>query len=131
MTQGGESKIIKILRWVARITAVLTAGMILLIFVGEGLSDGFDPLLHLTMRETAMMAAFIILWLGLLLGWKWELIGGLLSVGGLIAFYVLDYAFSGTFPDGPFFLIFGAPGFLFLYLGMKKSKNNKDYEGNQ
>ena len=76
-----------------------------MIFIGEGLNERFDPLLHLTVRETAMMAAFIILWLGLLLGWKWELIGGLLSVGGLIVFYVLDFAFSGTFPDGPFYLM--------------------------
>jgi len=125
MTQGEESKIIKILRWVARITAALTASLILMIFVGEGLNEGFDPLLHLTGRETAMMAAFAYLWLGLLLGWKWELIGGLTSVGGLIAFYILDFSFSGTFPDGPFFLLFGAPGFLFLYLGLKRSEKQQ------
>ena len=114
-----NKKSLRILRWTARITAALAAGLILIIFIGEGLSDGIDQFLHLAKRETLMMVAFIIFWLGLIVGWKWELAGGIMSIGGLVAFYLIDYLFSGTLPGGPFFLIFAVPGFIFLYLGIK------------
>jgi hypothetical protein len=61
-------------------------------------------------------------WLGLLLGWKWELYGGLLTLCGVAAFYLLDYLFSGTLPRGPFFLIFASPSLLFLYCGLQTRK---------
>jgi len=117
-----ETKIIRTLRWIARISAGITAGLILLFFIGDALAEGFESILHLTPRETAMMIAFVVLFLGLLLGWKWELAGGLLTICGLATFYILDYAFSGSFPRGPFFLIFAAPGVLFLYLGWMSRK---------
>jgi len=98
------------------------AALILLIFVGEALADGFEPILHLTVRETKMMIAFFAVWLGLLLGWKWDLFGGLLTICGVAAFYLLDYVFSGTLPRGPFFLILTSPGLLFIYYGWQKRK---------
>jgi hypothetical protein len=107
---------------VARIASGLAALLISFIFVGEGIAEGFGPLLRLTARETAMMVAFVIVWIGLLLGWKWELVGGLMVVGGMAAFYLLDYLFSGTFPRGPFFFILASPGLLFLYCGLQSGK---------
>jgi hypothetical protein len=100
-----------IVRWVARVASALAAGMILLFFVGEGLSEGIGPL---SLRESLMMTAFAVLWVGLLVGWAWELGGGLLVIGGAVAFYALDYAFSGTFPRGPYFLLLASPSLLFL-----------------
>ena len=126
MTNRNKSKTVWVVRWIARISSALTAALILLIFIGEGLAEGFEPILHLTVRETAMMAAFVAVWLGLLLGWKWELYGGLLTVCGVAAFYLLDYLFSGTFPRGPFFLIFASPGLLFLYCGLQTRKKPGD-----
>lgn len=122
MSERNGSQTVNIVRWIARISAGLTAGLILIIFVGEGISEGFEPLLHLTTRETLMMVAFVAVWLGLVLGWRWELYGALLTIGGLIAFYLLDYLFSGTFPRGPFFFIFAAPSLLFLYCGLQERK---------
>ncbi len=109
---------IQVMRWVARIGAGLTAVFILFFFIAHAITDGATPLQYLTARETAMMAAFGIMWLGLIVGWKWELHGGLLSIGGVAAFYLFDYLFSGMFPRGPFFLIFALPGALFLYCGV-------------
>lgn len=74
------------IRWIARIGAALMAGMILIIFIGEGISEGFGPLLQMSLRETAMMAVFIIVFLGLILGWRWEMLGGSLIVGGMALF---------------------------------------------
>jgi hypothetical protein len=119
-----ESKAVRIVRWIARISAGLAAALILLIFVGEGLAEGVEPILHLTARETAMMVAFAAVWLGLVLGWKWELVGGLLTICGTAAFYLLDCAFSGTFPRGPFFLVLASPGLLFLYCGLQTRKKS-------
>jgi len=125
MTRTNESKTVRIVRWMARVSSGLTAALILLIFIGEGLDEGFDPLLHLTARETVMMVAFAAVWVGLLLGWKWELHGGLLTICGMIAFYLVDYLFSGTLPRGPFFLIFASPSLLFLYCGLQTRKKPK------
>lgn len=122
MSERNGSKTVNIVRWIARVSAGLTAGLMLVIFVGESISEGLEPLLNLTGREILMMVAFVAVWLGLVLGWRWELYGALLTIGGLITFYLLDYLFSGTFPRGPFFFIFAAPSLLFLYCGLQKRK---------
>lgn len=119
MTDDSGVKTVRVVRWIARGSSGIAAALILLIFVGEGSVGGFRPLLHLTIRESAMMVAFFAMWLGLLLGWKWELIGALLTICGTAAFYLLDYAFSGTFPRGPFFIFLAAPSLLFLYCGLQ------------
>lgn len=110
---------VQMIRWIARIAASLIAALMLLIFVGEGIASGDDLIPRLTGRETAMMVVFAAAWAGLLLGWRWELLGGLLTVGAVIAFYLLDYAFSGSFPRGPYFVLFFSPSLLFIYCGWR------------
>lgn len=114
MPRGDDNRTLTIVRWIARVASALAAGVILLFFLGEGLSEGIGPLLQMTLRESLMMAAFAVLWLGLVVGWVWELVGGLLIIGGTVAFYALDYAFSGTLPRGPYFLLLASPSLLFL-----------------
>jgi hypothetical protein len=117
-----EIKTVRIVRLIARVSAGFSAALILLIFIGEGLIGGFEPLLHMSVRETLMMVAFVALWLGLLLGWKWELYGGLLTVCGVVAFYLVDYLFTGTLPGVLLPLIFASPSLLFLYCGFQTRK---------
>lgn len=109
-----DQKTTRIIRWIARVWAALMAGLIVFIFIGDAISDGIDPIFHLTLRESLMMVAFLVTWLGLVLGWKWERLGGSLVVCGMAAFYLLDFGFSGSFPRGPMFLIISLPGVLFL-----------------
>ena len=118
-------KTVRVVRWIARAGAGLTAVFILFFFLAHAVTDGVTPLLYLTARETAMMAAFAAVWLGLVVGWKWDMVGGLLTVGGVIAFYALDYLFSGMFPRGAYFLVFALPGVLFLYCGVMEAANGK------
>ena len=125
MTNKNGDKTVRVIRRIARISAGVMAALILLIFVGEAFADGFEPILNMTVREIGMMMAFFAVWLGLLLGWKWELYGGLLTICGVAAFYLLDYLFSGTLPRGPFFLIFAAPSLLFTYCGWQTIKMQK------
>jgi hypothetical protein len=119
MDERNRSKTVQVVRWIARVTSGFAAALILFIFIGEGFTGGFEPLLHMTVRETLMMVAFIALWLGLLLGWKWELYGGLLTACGVAAFYLVDYLFTGTLPGILLPLIFSSPGLLFLYCGFQ------------
>ena len=121
-----SGRTVRIVRWIARVGAGLTAVFILFMLIAHAITDGAAPLQYLTARETAMMAAFGIMWLGLIIGWKWELVGGLLSIGGVVVFYLVDYLFSGTFPRGPIFFILAFPGALFLYCGvMDRSASHK------
>ena len=99
---------------------------VLAFFVGEGIDEGFEGLLHLTVRESAMMAAFVVVWLGSVVGWKWELAGGLLTVGGMAAFCVLDWVFSGSFPRGVYFPLMASPGVLFVVYGLWKRAGASD-----
>ena len=117
MSTNTNNKLISKLRWIARILASIMAALILLFFVGEILSEGLQPLLHMTFREFLMMFIFFALWLGLLMAWKWELLGGLVTLCAVIVFYALNFLFTGILPRGPFFLIFAFPSLLFLYCG--------------
>ncbi len=123
MSANTHSKLVRKLRWIARILASIMATLILLLFVGETLDEGVQPLLYMTFREILMMFAFFALWLGLLLAWKWEFLGGLLTLCAIIVFYALNFLFTGIFPRGPFFLIFAFPSLLFLYCGWQNRKN--------
>ena len=80
----------KIIRWIARIWAALMAAFILFMFIGDAVMDGIGPIFHLTFRESLMMAAFVIVFVGLILAWKWERLGSWMIIGGMAAFYILD-----------------------------------------
>jgi hypothetical protein len=54
----------------------------------------------------------------MLLGWRWETLGGAVTVLSLLAFYKVMYAASGRFPEGIWFALFALPGLLFLYCGL-------------
>ena len=112
-----SQKIIQIIRWIARILAALMVAFIAFMFVGNAAADGIGPLFDLNVREILMMVSFVIVFLGLILGWKREKLGGWLVVGGIVLFYVFDFAFSGSFPRGPFFPMIALPGILFLIAG--------------
>ena len=123
MSHNSHRKLVRILRWIARILASVMAALILLICVGETLGEGVPSPFHMTFWEILMMFAAFALWLGLLLGWKWELLGGLLTLCAVIVFYALNFLFAGILPGGPFFLIFSFPSLLFLYCGWQNRKD--------
>jgi hypothetical protein len=111
-------------RWTARVWALIIVAIILFMFIAHAVTDGIGPLVKLTLRESLMMAAFLITTISLALGWKWELVGGSLTLTGMAAFYIIDFVFSGTFPQGNFFLIIAFPGVLYLIAGLLNNKIN-------
>lgn len=51
---------------------------------------------------------------GLVVAWRRELVGSLITVGSLVLFYLYMSAWGSLRPPGPYFLLFAAPGFLHL-----------------
>ena len=100
-----------IIRWTARITGVIST-LVLSLFV-------FGEPFHAS-RITAVQ------WLGLLLfpvgvvigfavAWWRELLGGLITLGSLLVFYmVFVFVMNENLTKGGWFIVFAFPSFLFL-----------------
>jgi hypothetical protein len=82
-----NAKTIMLIRWIARVWALLIAGLVLFIFVGESLDGPVPNPLNLNMKENVILLTMFIAWCGLLLAWKWEGLGATLT---LIATAVLS-----------------------------------------
>jgi hypothetical protein len=63
--------------------------------------------------QTLLMIAVCIALAGMLVGWQSELLGGLLNVGGVLAFYTIHFAARASWPP-PTFPLLAVPGLLFL-----------------
>jgi hypothetical protein len=104
---------VRIIRWIARGWSIASIGLIVLIFLGEILFPHAEASFRL--RDVILFAFFPIgTFAGMILAWRWELLGGALTVGSVVGFYVALWIMDGRFPRGPFFLLMAAPGFLFL-----------------
>jgi hypothetical protein len=71
-------------RWTARIIAALMLGLFLFFAIGEGLPN----LLTVAPVIQAEFVAFALIFGGIVVGWRWELVGGLLSLLSAGLFYV-------------------------------------------
>lgn len=98
--------IVPLVRWAARLSSLASLGLLTWFLF----SGGAAP----TVNEGIAMALFPGgVMLGMLLGWWREGLGGLLTVASLAGFYAW-MAIVGGRASGPYFLLFAAPGFLFL-----------------
>jgi hypothetical protein len=108
--QTKTSDYAQILKWLARIASLISAFILLLFFVGEG----FNPA-KLRAGEWVLMICFPLgVLAGMAIAWRRELVGGVITVACLAAFYAVNFLISGGFPRGWAFLAFSFPGFLFL-----------------
>jgi hypothetical protein len=98
------------IRWIARI-----GGAILIIFVvGAVMSE--DKVLKLSGLKTGelvMTLSLLFAVLGLLIGWFWEGLGGLLTIAGLITFSIVNYYSGGDFAWEIWIL--SIPAILFIF----------------
>jgi hypothetical protein len=98
------------IRLLARVWAVASIVLILGFVIGEGFHpSAVKPAewLGLFFFPLGICAGMIVAW------WK-ESLGGCITVGSLIVFYLLHLITAGAFPKGIAWLLFAAPGFLFL-----------------
>jgi hypothetical protein len=105
-----------IARWVARAWSVLNILIIFVFAIGESLRPlGPVP----TYKEWIGLALWPVgVAIGLLVSWLREVLGGMIALGCLAAFYVWTLFRSGQLPQGPFFPLIAAPALVFILAGV-------------
>jgi hypothetical protein len=99
------------LRWIARIWSIASVTFVLAFIIGEGLTP-----IQITPIEWVQLLLFPAgVVLGLIVAWRWEGLGGSLTLISFVTFYALHYVVSGDLPGGPYFALVAAPGLLFLW----------------
>lgn len=102
-----------VLRWIARMLSLGVFAILGAFAFGEGTPRPADWLL---------LACFPIgPVLGLMLAWWREILGALLTLASLAAFYLLCIA-EGRAPVGPYFAILASPAALFLLAGLLRRR---------
>jgi hypothetical protein len=98
----------RLIRWIARLWSIASILIFVLLCVGEGI--------HYTgpMQWLGFVFYPVGVSVGMILAWRREGLGGGMTAGSLITFYVIHYATAGTLPKGWGWLVLAAPGFLFL-----------------
>jgi hypothetical protein len=95
--------------WCARVFAGLLVLVVLAFLIGEGM----PPIAGASTKDVLQHVAFFTFVCGLVVGFFHELAGGLITLGGLAAFYAINFAASGRLPHG-LFPWFAVPGLLYL-----------------
>ena len=105
-----KNRTVTILRWIARILGVLYIAFFLLMFIGEELSSNQESN-PIAARELMGLVFDFVYFVGLIVAWKWEGLGGLIAAIGLVAFAI-------TIPDAAIlaYTIMAVPVILTLQL---------------
>ena len=106
-----------VLRWVARLLALAAAGLFVLFAIEAG-PRMLTALSWSSPQGMPLLFGVLVALAGVLIAWRWELIGGLMAMGGAAAIMVLVCAGSG-FELFRCALLFTSPFLLAgaLYLG--------------
>ena len=107
----GHSLIRGIVRWTARALSVLSTAVLLLFVFGEPF-----PVAKITATEWLGLMLFPVgVVIGFAVAWWRERLGGLITLGSLLAFYlVFVFVMKEQLTEGVWFLVFAFPGVLFL-----------------
>lgn len=100
--------------WLARMTALLSCGVLFAFIAGSIVNDRQLP----STTEAIALAFFpagVIL--GLLLGWFRPTLGGSVAIVSLLVFYSWHRVAAGDWPQGPYFVLFTLPALLYLLAG--------------
>lgn len=115
-----------------RTARILSIGVVFLValfaFGNDGVASG-------PIRDHEYIGLFFFpvgIILGIIIGWKNELLGGVISTASLACFYlVYELAIMGRIPRGPWFVVFNIPGFLFLAYGLALILRHNDDQHHQ
>lgn len=101
-------------RWTGRVlglAAFCFVGWFLIAHVIAG--EGPNPF-RMSAIELGLSVALFSAVAGMLIGWRWEVIGGLLVVAGMFLFYVIERFARGSWPTGWLMWALPLPGVLYL-----------------
>jgi hypothetical protein len=99
-----------LVRWAARLSSLILLLLVVAIAIGE------EQLPNLLREPTSVrieFVAFMVIVIGLAIGWVREGLGGFLILAGLAGFNIVEFAVKGR-PGLGLFPYFAAPGTLFL-----------------
>jgi hypothetical protein len=100
--------------WPARALSILSAAILVMFAVGEGLN-----LSQFTPRELVLFSFFPVgVCLGMAVAWRREVLGGGITVASVAGFYLAHRLLSSGFPRGLAFVALALPGFMFLLGGL-------------
>ncbi len=110
-----EQTALFILRWSARVLGLMVLFLLTLFYFTGGVGST-----EITAREYVGLLFFPVgVAIGFIVGWRNELVGGMISVLSVAAFYLLyGLMLSGSMRQGFAFIIFAIPGILFLTYGV-------------
>ena len=103
--------VIRMVRWVARLFGSALVLMVIVFMIGEGPPNP----LKMSAIEVVTSVAFLAMIAGLIVAWRREGLGGILVVGGFLAFWVLNFVSSHHFWLRGAFPAFPIVGFLYLF----------------
>jgi len=95
------------LRWISRILGLLLVGLFAVFAIGQG----FNPF-QLGGSEIALMSVLLVALSGMLVAWRRELLGGVMVIAGMVAFYSINFGVSGHWPGQWVFPLCFVPGIL-------------------
>ena len=110
-TKSSQNIVTASIRWLARIGSLVSIAILLMFLFG-----GNEKLPNLMETIGLVFFPFGIM-VGMAIGWKNELFGGVVTVLSLAAFYAGHFLTAGNLPSGPYFILFALPGILFLFVG--------------
>ncbi|NIV28046.1 MAG: hypothetical protein GWN58_00645 [Anaerolineae bacterium] len=82
------------MRWTARILALLAVG--LFVFFAVEVGSRVFPTLSWGPQGIPLMVALVVALAGVVVAWRWELVGGIMTVAGVAGIMALVCAGSGT-----------------------------------
>ena len=110
---------VTVFRWLVRIYGTLLLALVLAIFIGEGPPNPLKQPPGVQLELFGMFAMCV----GLVLGWKWQNIGAILILGGIMMYHIVEkrLLLMGAFP------LFDLAGILYLlsWLLTKLQKSDK------
>lgn len=105
-----------LIRRIARIWSIASIGLVLLFIGGEGNNPA-------TFKDWLGFLFFPFgICFGMFLAWWKEGVGGGITIGSLLVFYLIRFVTAGSFPKGWAWLAFAFPGFLFLFYWYRSRK---------
>ncbi|MGA2034919.1 MAG: hypothetical protein ABSG68_21940 [Thermoguttaceae bacterium] len=105
-----ERYILAVLRWTARVVGTAILALIAAIAIGEGVHPAR---LFETLPVALLTVAMLTMVVGLVVAWKWERIGGVLILGGLAFFAIVNHGVRLNLVFGPILAV----GLLYLGYG--------------
>ena len=102
------------LRWAGRALGLTGFAFVAWFLVAQLLTgEGPNPF-RMTPTELALTATFFTAVAGMVVGWRWEVVGGVMIVAGMFLFLLVELAARGSLPGGWVLWTLPLPGVLYL-----------------